>query len=111
MLRKLFIVFCALLFAVTWGTGTSVAQSTSPDGLQLSNFKVTPMQAKVGDQVQVSFVLTNTTAHPITISPEFGVFVGQGKVLEAWGQGQDRGNQKARCGWHLEVLARLQRQR
>jgi hypothetical protein len=76
MLRKLFIVFCALLFAVTWGTGTSVAQSTSPDGLKLSNFKVTPMQAKVGDQVQVSFVLTNMTAHPIIISPEFGVFVG-----------------------------------
>jgi hypothetical protein len=76
MLRKWFIVFCALLFALTWNTGTSVAQSTSPDGLQLSNFKVTPMQAKVGDQVQVSFVLTNTTAHPITISPESGVFVG-----------------------------------
>jgi hypothetical protein len=76
MLRKLFIVFCALLFAVAWGTGAPVAQSTSPDGLQLSNFKVTPIQAKVGDNVHVSFVLTNTTAHPITISPEVGVFVG-----------------------------------
>jgi hypothetical protein len=76
MLRKWFSVFGALLLAVTWGTDTSVAQSTSPDGLQLSNFKVIPGQAKVGDLVHVSFDLTNTTAHPITISPDFGVIVG-----------------------------------
>ena len=76
MVRKLFVIFCALFFGVLWGVVPSAAQSTSPDGLQLSSFNVTPAQATVGATVKVSFVLTNTTAQPIAFSPEFGVFMG-----------------------------------
>jgi hypothetical protein len=76
MARKSFVIFFALLLAALWGTGTSAAQSTSPDGLQLTNFSITPTQATVGTTVRVTFALKNTTTQPITFSPEFGVFVG-----------------------------------
>jgi len=51
-------------------------ESISPHGLQLSRFNVNRTQMMVGDTVKVSFALTNTTDEPITISSQFGVFVG-----------------------------------
>ncbi len=76
MTRRIFLICCALFFLTFCGADLSAAQSTSPDGLQLSDFQVSPTQANIGDTVTVSFVLTNTSGHPIVISPEFGVFVG-----------------------------------
>lgn len=76
MTKKLSILFCAVLCGVVWGVGTSAAQNTSPDGLKLISFSVTPTQLHVGGTVNVAFKLKNETAQPITFSPEFGVFVG-----------------------------------
>jgi hypothetical protein len=52
------------------------SQSISRDGLRLDHFDVHPAHVQVGDKVRVTFSLTNTTSHPLTISREFGVFVG-----------------------------------
>lgn len=76
MARKSLIIVFALLFTALWGNGTSAAQSTSPDGLELTSFSVTPTNATVGNSVKVAFALKNTTSQPITFSPAFGVFVG-----------------------------------
>lgn len=53
----------------------STGESTSPDGLQLTSFNVNRTEGMVGDTVKISFTLTNATDQPITISPQFGVFV------------------------------------
>jgi hypothetical protein len=75
MTKKSFLI-CALFSLMVSCAGISAARDISPDGLQLSDFQVSPAQANVGNTVTVSFILTNTSGHPIVISPEFGIFVG-----------------------------------
>jgi len=51
-------------------------RNTSPDGLRLLEFHVTPTKAKAGNTIKVLFRLKNETNQPIKFDPRYGVFVG-----------------------------------
>lgn len=101
------IIVCIFIFGEI---GISAAGSVSPHGLELSGFTVDKLEGTgpvpitgpipVNSEIQVRFILCNVTQHVITISPEYGIFVGA-----RWNSTTDANNRDFGHAWKGKQLS------